>query len=91
MRTEHLFEIGAASILSVRFCANKTGFIPTSSFPTDRFKAVLLLQFFFVCASVVLYVRLCRPYLFLISPSFGVSGGLCFVVHFLGIFTYTFD
>ena len=37
----------------------------------DLFKVVLLLQFFFVCESVVL---------FLISFSFGASGWLCFVI-----------
>ena len=51
---EHTFVIGAASELRVRFRASK----PQSSFPTDRSKAVLLLQFFFVCASVISYMAL---------------------------------
>ena len=42
----------------MRFRANKSGFSPLypTSFSTDRSIAVPPLQFFFVCASVVLYV-----------------------------------
>ena len=43
-------------------------------------KAVILLQLFIACAHVVLYVVFCCPHLFLISPSFGTSGGLCCVI-----------
>ena len=51
------------------------------SFPNDRSNTVPLLQFFFLCASVVSYMwRLFRPYLFLISASFVASGGLYFVI-----------
>ena len=56
--------------------ASKTSLSPSSFFYFNRFKAVPLLQFFFVFASVVSYAALfffCR-YLFLISPSFGASG-----------------
>ena len=44
-------------------------------FSTDRSKAVPLLQFF-VCASV----KFVRHYLFFISPSFGASGRLFFLI-----------
>ena len=49
------------------------------SFLTDCSKAVLLLQLFFVYATVVYIWRLCH-YLFLISPSFDVKGRPCFVI-----------
>ena len=45
---------------------------------TGQARAVLLLQFFFVCWSVCW--SLSCPYLFLISPSFGTSRGLFFVI-----------
>ena len=44
-------------------------------FPTDRSKAVPLLKFCFVCASVVSYAKLFLPYSFLIFPSFVVLAG----------------
>ena len=50
MRTRHIFVIWSCSKLRVRFPASKTGLFP-SSFPTDRSKVVLLLQFF-VCRSM---------------------------------------
>ena len=51
-----------------------------SIFPTDHLNAVPLLQFLFLCASVLHMWRLFSHHLFLISPSFGASGGgwLCF-------------
>ena len=59
-------------------------------FKPDRSKTVCLLQFFFVCASVVIsYVAFGVSYFFLISPTFGASGGLCFLtVINPGVFTY---
>ena len=45
----------------------------------EHSKTVPLLQFFFVCASVVSYVAFVFLCLFLMSPSFGASGRLCFV------------
>ena len=51
-----------------------------SNFTTDRSKAVLLLQFFFVCASVVSYVAFVMT-LFVPHLSFFVaSAELCFVI-----------
>ena len=51
-----------------------------SSFPTDRFKAVLLLQFFFcVCASVASYVEFVLPLFVPHLTFFGALGRLCFV------------
>ena len=41
---------------------------------------VSLLQFFYVSAFVLSYVEFVLYYLFLISPSFGASGGLCFLI-----------
>ena len=59
------------------------------SFSSDRSKPFLFLQFFFVCVSVISHVTFVCHYLFLISPSFGASGELCFVIwHVLNIFTY---
>ena len=40
----------------------------------------LLLQFVYVCVSMVSYARFLFVCLFVISPSFGVSRRLCFVV-----------
>ena len=57
------------------FHANKLVLAPRSS-PTYRSKAFLL-RLFFVRASVAFVLS---SYLFLISPSFGASGGLCFVI-----------
>ena len=56
---------------------NKTGLNPAPpiSFSPDRSKAVQLLQFF-VCAAVFHMWFMFCPDLFLISHSFGVSGGL---------------
>ena len=51
-----------------------------SCFSTDRSKTVSLLQYFFVCASVVHMRRLFCNYLFLIPPSLDASGRLCFVM-----------
>ena len=49
----------------------------------------LLLQSFFVSALMVSYVAFDLSLLFIISPSFGASGWLYFViVAFLCIFTY---
>ena len=51
-----------------------------SSFPTYRTHAILLLQFFFVCASMDSYMSFVLSlydYVFLVSPSFGASEGLC--------------
>ena len=62
----------------MRFRVNKTGF-SIQWFPCGHFKVVLLLQFFFVSASVVSHLVFVFPYLFLTSPSFGASGGLGFV------------
>ena len=45
----------------------------------DRSKAVPLLQFIFICTSVVLYVAFVLS-LFLIFRSFAASGWLCFVI-----------
>ena len=63
-------------VLVKRFRASKTDFEQDlSSFPPGRSKAVHLLQFFFVCASVVTYVGM-----FLTNLSyFGASGRLCLV------------
>ena len=49
---------GTASELRARFRANKTSLSTDRSFPTDRSKAVPLLDFFFVCAYVISYVLL---------------------------------
>ena len=66
--------------LKVRFLANKNGLI---------LPIILLLTVprrFFCCSSFVFVRlwfhmwRLCCPYLFLISPSRGVSRGRCFVI-----------
>ena len=51
-----------------------------SSFPTDSSKAVVLSQFLFVCASVVLYVAFVLS-LYISPLSFlGVLGKLCIVI-----------
>ena len=50
-----------------------------SSFSTDRFKAVPLLQFF-VNASVVSFMISFCHYLFPINPSIGAPGRLSFVI-----------
>ena len=63
--------VAAIVISSLRFKS------PTS-FPTDHSKEVPLLQFF-VCVSAVSHVTFVCHYLFLISPSFGRGGRLCFV------------
>ena len=61
----------------MRLRARKTGLsTPPRSFPTDRSKAVPLLQFFFVCVSVFHMWCLLCPYMPLISPSFAVSVGV---------------
>ena len=52
----------------LRFRASKTSLSP-SSFPSDRSKAVPLLQFFFACASVVSFVAFVLP-LFVLHLSF---------------------
>ena len=51
------------------------------SLSTDRSEIVPLLLFSFDCVSGVFHVRcLFFNHLFLMSPTFGVSGRLCFVV-----------
>ena len=65
---------------------------PASSFLTDSPKAVPLLQFFFVCSSVISYLAFVVSLLFFIYPSFVVSSGVgvhaSWLWHFLGMFTY---
>ena len=57
MWTEHIFVTGATSELKARFRANIPSLSSSHSrFPTDRSKAVILLQFFFISASVVSYL-----------------------------------
>ena len=58
----------------MRFRANENGVSaalprPISSCPTDRSKEIPLLQFFFVCASVISHVALAVP-LFVLHYSF---------------------
>ena len=90
MRTMHTFIISSSSELRVRFLANKTGLshpypLTHSSFPTDHSKAVLLLQFYFVCASVISY----RAFvLSLFVPHPHLSFLVTFWWHFLDILTY---
>ena len=117
MQTEHLFVIEAAWDIRVKFCASKTGLTPSppppptnpsppphthgNNFPTDRSKAVPLLLFFFVCASVVSYVALVlslfEPHLFFfwclgraVLRDWGISwisSHICFVL--LSVITKT--
>ena len=49
MRAEHMFVIWSCIRIKGEVTREKkTGLSPTSSFPTDRSKAVPLLQFFFL-------------------------------------------
>ena len=61
---------------------SRTGlsYLTSSRFPTDRSKAVSLLQFLLICASVVSHVAFVLSILFLISPSFGALDGLCSMI-----------
>ena len=52
----------------------------SSSFPTDRFKVVPLLQLLFICSSVISYVAFVMSLVVLQSGSFVSSGGMCFVI-----------
>ena len=65
----------------MRFRANNW-FKPSSSSPTDRVKAVPLLQFF-VRLCFHLWCLFC-PYLFLLSTSFGTMGTWLLTVAFPG-------
>ena len=55
MRPSYICKMTDASELRVRFPVNKTGLSP-HKFSTDCSKEILLLQFFFVCSSLVSYV-----------------------------------
>ena len=63
-------------------CASKTGFGPPTprTFPAYRSKVVTLLQFFIVCVPVFQMWNSSCYYLFSVSPAFGASGRLCFVI-----------
>ena len=71
MRTKHIE-------LRARFRAKTAGLSP-SSFPTDRSKAVLLLQFFSVVSYAVLVLSLIDPHHSFFWYLRGVWG-LCFVI-----------
>ena len=51
-----------------------------SSFPTDRSDAVLLLKFFLVLCVCGFICGVCVVHIRSSSPSFGASGGLCFMI-----------
>ena len=61
MRTEHMFVIWSYIRIN-----------PTSSFSTDRSKAVPLLQFFYIRALLISYVVFAFP---LFAPSLNCQGG----------------
>ena len=61
---------------------------PKTSFPSERSKAVHLVQFVLVFASVISYVAFWGPYFFQISPSFGASEGLYFKFVILAFHQY---
>ena len=61
-------------------CTRKTRLSSAPScFPNDRFQGGSYVAVLFVCASVVSYVVFVLQLFFLISPSFGTLGRLCFV------------
>ena len=65
------------------FFASKTGSKPSPSprsFSTDRFKVVPILECFLSLCQRFYMCRLVCYCLFLICPSFGTSGRLCFVI-----------
>ena len=90
MRTKYIFVNWSGIRIKGEVSASKIGLSPNPAprpsqphnFPTDRFTAVPLLQFFFVCASVVLYVAFVLSLFVtrLVSPSFGALLRLCFVI-----------
>ena len=53
MWTERVFVFWKCIRINGDFSRQKNWFKPPSTFPSDRSNAVPLLQFFFVCASVV--------------------------------------
>ena len=58
-------------------------------FNTDRSQAIFLLEFFFVCASVVSYVAFI-VFMFLFSPSLGALGRQSLVIVSFHVYLYHF-
>ena len=89
LRDKRLFEISEVEITRVG-CIFQEPPNPPSIFSIDRSKVVPLLQFFFVCSSVIscniCYVVVCSSSLLVLVPREGRASEL---LHILRIFPYT--